>query len=100
MATPFYIRRNVSVVTGGYLSEAAPWVIEPLHIEGIAFLILNKKDRKLARALGLDVQMRHPSQDEQLITWLVNLRDDRIDELINAWRRADDPLFGYNCKRT
>ena len=60
-------------------------------IEGKEFIALNKQDRKLARALGIQIGERNPWEGNHFLMQLANIRDSAVDSLIHRARMDDDP---------
>ena len=89
-AQPFRVMRNQTVITGGWLN--GPWVVEEKEVEGKLFMVLDKQDRRLARAVGMDMSQRSPWGNNRFLAHLAHLRDARVDQLIHEARLADDPL--------
>lgn len=94
MSDPFQIKRGCIVIEGGGLKE--PWVIDPKMIDDEAFLVMNKWDRKLARAMGLNMYERNPWSVSGAIDALSAMRDAEVDRLIHARQTLDDPLGENN----
>ena len=86
---PFSVNVRL-VVSGGWLAE--PWVPDVQYIDSRPFVKLSPYDRKLARALGQDMNVRDPWADKSIFSHLEKLRDDSVDELIHAARVRADPM--------
>ena len=78
---PFCLTRNVVNIRGGWLLHR-DWVPAVTFVHGKEFITLHKADRKLSRAMGLDMTARDPWSSRSILNQLVSTRDDRIDELI------------------
>ena len=90
-AAPFKIMRNLVVVEGGHSSSQ--WVVEAKeHGDGSLWVNLQMKDRKLARALGLDCSLRAPFQETTLLQHMTNLRNAEVDRAISKAMHDDDPM--------
>ena len=96
MAAPLKITRNATLAEGGH--RAQPWVVEPKIIEDKEFIVLLAGDRKLARACGLDMNLRAPWSWNGLLDTLIRLRDDHVDDLIHKSILAKDPEGDADCK--
>jgi hypothetical protein len=87
---PFRIERAV-VVYGGYSKD--PWVINELMIiDGKDFFTLSARDRKFARAIGLDTMEVNQFKGSNLLPKIIKARDDKVDHLIMEALKAADPL--------
>ena len=69
-----------------------PWVVHPHDENGRPFLEIGMNNRKLTRAFGLSCQGRAHFAATTLIQYLVKARNDKVDELIVAARKAEDPM--------
>ena len=81
---------------GGGLKE--PWVIDTKIVDGREFVMLDKSDRRLSRAMQRDSKSRHPWQNNDLLTFLAHLRDQKVDELIANEKHANDPMADEGVK--
>ena len=91
MATmqPFRIERAV-VVYGGYSKD--PWVINELKIiGGQDFYTLSARDRKFARAIGLDTMETNQFKGSNILPMIMKARDDKVDHLIMEAIKDADP---------
>ena len=86
---PFTITLGAVVVEGGSLKE--PWVVAPQITGGKKFIALKKDNRKLAKALGLNVNHRSPMGNNDFFQQLAKLRDAVVDDFINKHYADDDP---------
>ena len=93
----FSIKHGVTIVETewpGY-SKGAPWIPDVRRVEGHAssFLMLNKSDRGLCRAMGMDMNKNNPmTRAGELFNHLGRLRDAAIDEYINRSQIQADPM--------
>ena len=87
---PFSVRTNVTVVEGGWLSE--PWVVNTTEVDGREFVIMSKEDRKLARAFGMPMDKRYPRGENDMLAYLAELRDAKIDDILRARDVENDPM--------
>ena len=90
MAPPFTMRRDRVVVEGGGMVQ--PWVVDTKLVDGREFLLLDKADRKLARAMGRDMKSRTPWHRNEVLAYIAKLRDDAVDAIISKDRHASDPM--------
>ena len=91
----FAFSRQV-VVYGGYLGQT-PWVPDLLNVpdHDDSFIVLKKWDRKLAEALGLNMNTPRPLEGVQVIDYITQLRDKAVDKLIFVSMSTDDPMAEY-----
>ena len=82
--------KQITVIEGGYLKE--PWAVPLTSVDGKDFLCLSKGDRKLARFVGLDMNVRNPWGTNQFLRFLTKLRDAKVDALLRAALASDDPM--------
>ena len=61
-------------------------------VDNEEFVVIGPKNRPFARYFGLDVDHPRPYLGVSLIPYLQKLRDDAIDQLINAYLVQDDPM--------
>jgi hypothetical protein len=86
---PFRIERAV-VVYGGYSKD--PWVINGVMcIDGKDFFTLSARDRKFARAIGLDTMETNQFKGSNILPMIMKARDDKVDHLIMEAITAADP---------
>ena len=90
MSAPFKIKHGCIIVEGGYLKEL--WVIEPKVIDGEAFLVMSKGDRKLARAMGLNMEEQHPWKGTNILNQLIDTRDLCVYNLLCKKLNDDDEM--------
>ena len=76
------------IVEGGFLKKAWPCPITTLQDR--SFMVLAKKDRGLARAIGLDTLSRAPCKEVTAHNYLQHLRNRKVDELI--CNKLADPM--------
>jgi hypothetical protein len=88
--TPFGVRNGVTIVEGGWLSR--PWCPELMSIDDKEFYKFSTYDRGFAKAIGLDVGIPSMFRDVELFSYLVELRDDKVDEIIGNKFMDDDPM--------
>lgn len=69
-----------------------PWVVDTKLVDGREFLLLDKADRKLARAMGRDMKSRTPWHRNEVLAYIAKLRDDAVDAIISKDRHASDPM--------
>ena len=79
---PFQVFRDVIVVTAGRSSE---WVVcNVTEVDNKEYVKICPSDRKLARALGLDMEQRWPWGGKPILKELINIRDNKIEQLMKA----------------
>ena len=61
------------------------------------FITLNKQDRKLARAMGLDMELPHPWIGTNILDELIEIRDQRVDALLRRKLNEDDDMAEDAC---
>lgn len=66
------------------------WVVSTEVFQDTHFISLKKEDRKLARAMGLDMEKRHPWSGCKVLTELVRLRDEAVTRMISDYMMAGD----------
>ena len=82
---------NAVVITGGCLG-AQQWVCKPTVVNHMNFLLLDKKSRSLARAMGLNIKERNPWRSHDAIAFIIKKRDNAIDQQVAIKLHSDDPL--------
>lgn len=87
---PFSVRTGVTVVEGGWLNR--PWCPELINIGDKEFYKFSTYDRGFAKAIGLDVGTPNMFRDVELFRYLVELRDDQVDDMIGKKLMEDDPM--------
>ena len=94
MSAVFKITKGLVGIEAEHFSE--PWVVsvkrQRIAVFDIEFFELNMQDRKLARALGLDMSKRSPFEDTTLLSHLAKLRNMKVDSLIKQHMKDDDPM--------
>ncbi len=81
-------RTQAMIVEGGFLKK--PWPCPVVTYQDRSFMVLAKKDRDLARAIGLDTLSRAPCKDVTAYNYLQHLRNRKVDELIT--NKLADPM--------
>jgi hypothetical protein len=82
----FKFNRNVTVIEGGWHKGHA-WNVEDIETFGrLDFAQGSRNERKLAKAVGLDCNLRHPWAEHDFMQQLQDFRDDEVDGMITAFR--------------
>ena len=89
---PFTVEHDTIVVRGGFQSKDHIWVVKAVHASGKVFVALRKGDRSLARALGLDLKLSRPWQDNWFLDHLRDLRNAAVDTSLVGFQRSNDEL--------
>ena len=89
---PPQIRRDIVVITGGYLHGNQVWRAPIVVTDGVEFLKLSKADRGLAAFLGFDLQDQWPLRDCSYFNVMADARDRCTDDLHDAYLRSLDPM--------
>ena len=87
---PFVVKRNVTVVEGGYLR--APWCPDLKEVNDNQFVKLEGGDRGLAAAMGMDLSAPKPFNGVDLFNFIARKRDDAIDVHIRTYQQKSDPM--------
>ena len=95
----FSVLTNAVVITGGCLG-AQQWVCEPTVVNDMNFLLLDKKSRSLARAMGLNIKERNPWRSHDAIAFIIKKRDNAIDQQVAVKLHSDDPLADDKASST
>ena len=78
------------VITGGNLKK--PWTPELQDVqvpEEHHFYRLQRRDRRLAAAIGANLSSAHPLQHNKAISLIIKLRDEAVDNCITASAEVD-----------
>lgn len=87
------------VIEGGGLKE--PWVVKAKEVNDVEFIQISTDDRKLAKAMGMNMSERNAWQGNHgVFQLLVKRRDDVVDELIGEYLRIADPLADHAVDAT
>ena len=88
---PFCINRNAVNIQGGLLLNR-DWCPAITSVRGKEFIALHREDRKLSRAMGLDMELRDPWSTRSILPRMAFMRDERIDALIKKKLCEDDEM--------
>ena len=90
---PFVVKTSQITVEGGFTKE--PLVVEYRKVEGDErnWFALGVSFRALARNFGLDMDTPNPYADTNVITFMQNLRNEKVDELLFQQRLENDPMW-------
>lgn len=71
-----------------------PWVIDDLiSVPGHGeFFRLSTDDRKLAKAMGLNTNLRSPFGDASIFKFMKDARNAKVDDIIHKEKFQSDPL--------
>ena len=85
---PIRIELGTIAIFGGGLKHA--WVPDISVVDGITFMRLSATNRKLAALCGCKLACSHPLKDNTFIQKIVDLRNQKHTELVNAFWDAQD----------
>jgi hypothetical protein len=88
-AKPFTIQQFLEL-GGGYLNK--PIKISCEMVDGAHFTTLKKTDRVLAKAMGKDVSQASPFADCSIFSFMMQARNDKVDQMIKQALWEKDPL--------
>ena len=95
----FSVLTNAVVITGGCLG-AQQWVCTPHVVADMNFVLLDKRSRWLAKAMGLDPKLRKPWRGHDAIAFILEKRDNAIDQQVAVKLHSDDPLADDKASST
>ena len=85
---PIRIEVGTIAIFGGGLKHA--WVPDIAVVDGFTLMRLSATDRKLAALCGCKLACPHPRKDNTFIQKVVDLRNQKHTELVNAFWDAQD----------
>ena len=85
---PIRIELGAIAIFGGGLKHA--WVPDISVVDGITFMRLSATNRKLAALCGCKLACSHPLKDNTFIQKLLDLRNEKHNELVQAFWGAQD----------
>ena len=89
---PFVVKTNQITIEGGFSKE--PLVVDYRKVEGDErnWIAIGVSFRALARTFGLDMDTPNPYVNTNVITFLQQLRNDKVDELLFQHQLDNDPM--------
>ena len=86
---PFRFSSVISV-EGGWLSK--PVALPTIQVDGDNYATATRKNRELAKVLGLDLKACDPFDKTALFTTIAKMRDDAVDSMIMTHEIENAPM--------